>query len=116
MLLKDAGLRAALAALSETRRLTLEEAADERYPDVIESTIYLLLAHLSDAGPTRLRIMREPFQLTVEVTVDGQPHPASNLDDRIRTLGGRLDLVTSGANTRATLVLPLDGRGGRPTV
>ena len=110
VLLKDAGLQAAVNGLAETRHLTLDEGTDERYPDVVELTVYLLVTNLSNAGPTSLRIIGEPRQLKVEATVEGEPRPALDLNDRIRTLGGCLHLVTSGANTRVTLVLPLDGR------
>lgn len=60
-----------------------------------------------------VRIQRELSQLVIEVSVAGRPDPVVDLEDRIRTLNGQLDLVVGDAATRARLALPIDQRFGR---
>ena len=107
VLLKDAGLRTALESLAETRQLTIESDRDERYPDVVESTVYLLVARLSAAGPTTVSISHDDSQLIVQLSVGGQSHLTVELHDRVRTLGGNLDATVSGTTTKANLQLPI---------
>ena len=108
VLLKDAGLRAALDGLAESRRLVVEVDADERYPDVVETTVYLLIARLSDAGPTSARIGRDDSMLLLEASLAGRPEALGEPADRIRTLGGHLDLTMNEEVTRMTLALPIE--------
>ena len=106
VLLKDAGLHAALDALGEARTVTVNRPVEHRYPDAIESSVYLVVARMSDAGPTSVEVVDEPSRLVARVTVDGQPGNLLELVDRMHTLGGALSLTNTDAGVRATLVLP----------
>lgn len=109
VLLKDAGLGAALGALAETRQLVVENGSTGRYPDVIESTVYLLVAQLSEAGRTVVRIGQDGSDhrvLMVEVSVTGSLRLDAELVDRVRTLGGNLDLLVGERSTQVRLLLP----------
>ncbi|WP_041789552.1 histidine kinase [Microlunatus phosphovorus] len=115
VLLKDAGLSAALGALAETRPLVVADASIERYSDVVESTVYLLVARLSDADRTVVRISQNHSGragLLVEVSVDGEAQPEVELVDRVRTLGGELDVSLSEGRTEVRLLLPIEQATG----
>ena len=111
VLLKDAGLRAALDALTESRRLKIEGETDQRYGELIESTVYLLISRLSTAGPTSVRISRDETHLIVEAFVAAPCTAETDLRDRIETLDGRLDLATDHMATTAKLTLPVERLG-----
>lgn len=115
VLLKDAGLGAALGALTETRRLVVEDVPTERYPDVIESTAYLLVAQLSEAGRTVVRIGPDHLDhkgLVVEMSVMSPVELGEELEDRVRTLGGQLDVSADGTGTHIQVLLPSEETAG----
>jgi hypothetical protein len=55
VLLKEAGLLQALQALSEERSVTVQAAPECRYPGPIESSVYLLVARMSEGGQHQWR-------------------------------------------------------------
>jgi signal transduction histidine kinase len=111
VLLKEAGLRPALDALGEERPVIVQAAPGRRYPDAIESSVYLVVARLSAAGPTSVVINDNGSYLTTRVTVNGHPSDLLDLTDRAKTLGGDIEITDAGDEVVATLTLP---SGNRP--
>ena len=110
VLLKEAGLRPALNALGEERPVTVQAGPGRRYPDAIESTVYLVVARMSAAGPTSVAIKDDGSHLTTRVTVKGHPGDLLDLTDRAKTLGGDIDITDTGNEVVATLALPSDNQ------
>ena len=106
VLLKEAGLRPALDELGEEYPVTVQAAPGRRYPDAIESSVYLLVARMSAAGPTSAVIVDDGTQLTTRVTVEGRPRDLLDLADRAKTLGGAMNITDTGNEVVATLTLP----------
>ena len=71
MLLNEAGLGPALNALGEERPVTVQAGPGRRYSDATESSVYLVVARMSAAGPTSVVINDDGSRLTTRVTVDG---------------------------------------------
>ncbi|MFF4353050.1 histidine kinase [Streptomyces sp. NPDC001530] len=111
VLLKEAGLAVALEALGQTRDLRIEDVPRVRYPDVLESTVYLVVARLSENRPTRVSVDRCHGQLITYVAVTGEMPDLADLADRITTLEGALTSRTEQGETRVTVQLPLRGTG-----
>jgi signal transduction histidine kinase len=110
VLLKEAGLRPALDALGEERPITVQAAPARRYPDAIESSVYLVVARMSAAGPTSVMIDDDGSQLTTRVTVHGHPSDLLDLTDRAKTLGGDIEITDAEDEVIATLTLPCSNR------
>jgi signal transduction histidine kinase len=106
VLLKEAGLLPALHALGEERPVTVQAAPERRYPDAIESSVYLVVARMSAAGPTSVAINDDGSYLTTRVTVNGNPRDLLDLTDRAKTLGGDIEITDTGNEVVATLTLP----------
>jgi signal transduction histidine kinase len=106
VLLKEAGLRPALDALGEERPITVQAAPGRRYPDAIESSVYLVVARMSAAGATSVVINDDGSHLTTRVTVNGHPSDLLDLTDRAKTLGGDIEITDTGDEVVATLTLP----------
>jgi signal transduction histidine kinase len=107
VLLKEAGLAVALQALGQTRNLHIEHVPQTRFPDVLESTVYLTVDRISDNHTTRVSIHGYNGQLTASIAVKGQISDLTDLTDRITTLEGKLTTHTEGDTTQITLKLPL---------
>ncbi|MCF3135072.1 sensor histidine kinase [Streptomyces olivochromogenes] len=111
VLLKEAGLAVALEALGQTRDLHVEVVPRVRYSDVLESTVYLLVARMSKNRSTRVSVDSREGQLIAHVTVTGDMPDLADLADRITTLEGVLVSRTEHGETRVTAQLPLRGTG-----
>ncbi|MER5472958.1 histidine kinase [Streptomyces sp. NPDC002685] len=107
VLLKEAGLAVALEALGETRDLRIDDVPRVRYSDVLESTVYLLVARMSKNRSTRVSVDSRDGQLIACVTVTGGMPDLADLADRITTLEGVLVSRTEHGDTRVTARLPL---------
>lgn len=107
VVLRDAGLTAALRALAESRRLRIVEAPADRYPDVLESTAYMFVARVSDAGPVTVAIRGGGSALVVDVGLDGEPVPLGEIADRVTTLEGSLTCSLENGRTTMSMMLPL---------
>ena len=114
VLLKETGLRPALNALGEERAVIVQAAPGRRYPDATESSVYLLVARMSAAGPTSVVINDDGSHLTTRVTVNGRPSDLLDLTDRATTLGGDIDITDTGSEVVATLTLPSNNQPTRP--
>jgi signal transduction histidine kinase len=113
VLLTEAGLLPALHALGEERPVTVQGAPRRRYPDAIESSVYLVVARMSAAGPTSVATNDDGSHLTTLVTVHGHPRDLLDLTDRAKTLGGDIEITNTGNEVVATLTLPY---GNRPDI
>ncbi|RPF39174.1 histidine kinase [Streptomyces sp. TLI_185] len=107
VLLKEAGLAVALEALAHTRDLRIQDVPRARYPDVLESTVYLMVARMSENRTTTVGIDECSRQLITSVTVTGEMPDLADLTDRITTLEGALTSHTEHGSTQAILQLPL---------
>jgi hypothetical protein len=106
VLLKEAGLGAALNALGEDRPVSVQLASVRRYPDVIESSVYLLVARMSESGPTTVAISDDGHHLNSLVHTNGRPGDLLDIADRVKTLDGDLNITVTGNEVVANLVLP----------
>ncbi|WP_330302834.1 MULTISPECIES: hypothetical protein [unclassified Streptomyces] len=111
VLLKEAGLAVALEALGQTRDLRIDDVPRVRYSDVLESTVYLVVARMSESRSTRGSVDSRDGQLTACVTVKGRLPDLTDLADRITTLEGELIHHTEQDETRVTARLPLRSTG-----
>jgi glucose-6-phosphate-specific signal transduction histidine kinase len=84
----------------------VQAAPGRRYPDATESSVYLLVARMSAAGPTSVVINDDGSHLMTRVTVNGHPRDLLDLTDRAKTLGGDIDITDTGNQVVATLTLP----------
>ncbi|MFF4274429.1 sensor histidine kinase [Streptomyces sp. NPDC001536] len=107
VLLKEAGLAVALEALGQTRDLRIDDVPRVRYSDVLESTVYLLVARLSENGPARVSVDCRDGKLIACVLVAGELPDLADVADRITTLEGVLTVSTECGATRVTADLPL---------
>jgi signal transduction histidine kinase len=101
-LLRAAGLAAALQGLAETRPVTCEELPAERLPDVVESTVYLVVERLSAAGWTTVAVRVDGDTVVVRAHVTGRLPRLDDLVARVATLNGT---VTTSADGEAAVVL-----------
>ncbi|WP_432173086.1 histidine kinase [Streptomyces sp. Tue6028] len=107
VLLKEAGLAVAVEALGQTRDLRVEAVPRVRFPDVLESTVYLMVARMSANRPTTVRISACDGQLITHLTVAGEMPDLADVADRVTTLEGLLTSRTEHGETRVTALLPL---------
>ena len=107
VVLRESGLPAALAALAERRLIRVREVPHARYPDVVESSAYLLVLRSSEHSAVSVSITNPDSNLVVLIDVDRGLPELGDVQDRVTTLDGDLEvrLVESGA--RVMLVLPL---------
>ena len=88
----------------------MQAAPGRRYPDATESSVYLVVARMSAAGPTSVVINDDGSHLTTRVTVNGHPSDLLDLTDRAKTLGGDIEITDTGNEVVATLTLPYGDR------
>ncbi len=79
---------------------------DTRYPAVVESTAYRLLALASERSPSTVSIDDHGETITIRVDVDGDLPDLTEVRDRATTLSGQLTVSVRSTSSRATLVLP----------
>jgi signal transduction histidine kinase len=106
VLLKEVGLGAALDALGEERSVSVQLAPVRRYPDVVESSVYLLVARMSESGPTTVAISDDGRRLNSLVHTNGRPGDLLDIADRVKTLDGDLNVTVTTNEVVANLVLP----------
>ena len=111
VVLKDRGLANAWKALAETRQLKLGRMPTGRFPDVVESTAYLLVARTTASGPANVSAATEAGALVVTVSTGAGLPDLGDVEDRVRTLDGALDMhQTDHQGTLITLRLPASVR------
>lgn len=114
LLLDRAGLALALAALGETRPLSLENAPEQRFEPVVESTVYRLVERCCARAPATVSISTQGANLLVNVHVRGKPADLSAEIDRVATLDGEC-VVVPGPLVRVTATIPSDSLDGIPS-
>ena len=88
--LTDEGLAAALEALAEEADVRLAALPHERFPAVVETAAYILVAEAAKRGAASASVERRDGVLVVEVETDAEPETFVELQDRIGALDGRL--------------------------
>jgi signal transduction histidine kinase len=101
-ILVEAGLAPALASLADAAPLPVEihDAAERRYPAVVETCAYLLVVEALDdaagrgASHAAVSVVQDGGRLVVTVEDDGTDRTAAmvQLADRVGALDGRLDI------------------------
>ena len=95
--LTEAGIGPALWTLADSAPVPVElggELPDDRFPEAVERTVYVVASEAIDAasrlGSThmRVRVVRNNDRLVLEVEGAG-PDPFVHLADRVGALGGR---------------------------
>ncbi len=107
VVLRESGPAAALAALAERRLLRIGDVPTARYPAVVESTVYRLVALASEGSPTTVSIDQHDATVTVHVDVEAELPDISGVCDRATTLNGQLSVSDEEASPRMTVVLPI---------
>ncbi len=135
--LEEGDVRSALGALAdEFRRTTLatvvlEVEGDVDLPPAVAISVLQLarealsnVARHSGASTVTIRLEVQPAELRLAVTdngrgfdtdraVDAGHHGLSNMLDRARSSGGKLEVTSGSTGTNVQLVIPLGGGGGR---
>lgn len=107
VLLADAGLAAALNALSETHALTVDGIVSGRWPDVIEATVYEFVATAVTTGAARVRVDSGDGVLIVQMTWEGHATDLNAVQQRVSALSGALTLDRDGTTAVARMILPV---------
>jgi len=107
VVLRDSGLAAAFAALAEHRLLRIGDVPETRYPTVVESTAYRLVALASEGSPSTVSIDDQSATITVHLHVEGELPDLTEVRDRATTIGGQLTVSGESARSRIALVLPV---------
>lgn len=108
-LLASDGLAIALAALAESRDLTVVEVPSTRLPELLESTIYELVEGIGPRNHSEVNIRCTAQSVAIDLETDEDPGDLSSIADRVAALGGRLRRRIENGTTRISTVLPLDG-------
>ncbi|WP_185748930.1 histidine kinase [Humibacillus xanthopallidus] len=101
------GFAGACAALSESMDVRVVDAPNRRFPAVVETTAYLLVAMAAAAGPTTVYAACEGDALRVRADVAHARVVLAGLQDRATALGGHLEVLPVDDGCRIELELPL---------
>jgi signal transduction histidine kinase len=107
VVLRESGLSAALAALAEHRLLRIGDVPETRYPTVVESTAYRLVALATECSPSTVSIEDQGATITVRVDVEAELPDLTEIRDRATTINGQLTVSGGTASSRIALVLPV---------
>jgi signal transduction histidine kinase len=107
VVLRESGLAAALAALAERRLLRIGDVPETRYPTVVESTAYRLVALATECSPSTVSINDQGEAITVRVDVEAELPDLTEVRDRATTINGQLTVSGGTAGSRIALVLPV---------
>jgi signal transduction histidine kinase len=107
LVLTDAGLAAAVRSLGESRELRLVEAPSERFPSLVESTVYLAVDRATSGSAAMVAIRHEDGLLRMSVSVRGPVPDLRDLVDRVTTLGGEVRVESVAGGCEMSLALPV---------
>jgi hypothetical protein len=110
VVLRDAGLAAALRALAESRPLRITAVPPGRFPDLIESTVYVFVDRICADGATTVAVTVERDRLLVDTTTGDRAPRLTGIADRVATLEGSITSRVDHGRYATTLTLPLLGR------
>jgi signal transduction histidine kinase len=109
LLLERAGLATALAALCETRPLSLVSVPEHRFEPVVEATVYRLVERCCVRAPATVSVSvsatTQGPALKVDISVHGEPVDLAAEFDRVATLDGEC-VVAPGPPVRVTATIP----------
>ncbi|HET6712748.1 MAG TPA: histidine kinase [Actinomycetota bacterium] len=111
VVLSDEGLAAAVEALAEATPAPLRIGAlpQERFPAVVETAAYLVVAEATKAGAARVSAIRRDGALLVEVETGAEPQGLVDLEDRVGALDGRVAVErASGGGVRIRAEIPCE--------
>ena len=109
--LTDEGLAAAVEALAERASEPVRIAAvpQERFSPAVETAAYLVVAEAAKAGSVHVGARRQGGSLRVDVEAEREPETLIDLEDRVRALGGSLDVVQApGGEVRIRVEIPCE--------
>lgn len=98
VLLDSAGLTAALAALAETRPLTVTAVPSQRLPPILEATVYLLAERASRCGPSEVAVTATSTRVMATLRVEGDVE-LGEVADRVTALDGQAVRLRDGGAT-----------------
>lgn len=107
VVLRDAGLAAALRALAESRPLRIAAVPAGRFPDVIETTAYAFVDRICVGGATTVTVTAERGRLLVDTTTGHREPQLTGINDRVATLEGSIASSVDAGRCLTTLTLPL---------
>jgi signal transduction histidine kinase len=103
------GLAAAWHALSETSVLRVAEAPVGRFPTVVETTAYLVIATAAAHGQTTVWAAYAGGLLRVRADVASSQVKLKGLQDRVAALDGHIHVTRNNRTSRVDLELPVVG-------
>lgn len=105
--LSDEGLAAAVDALAEggTTSAHIGSLPEGRFPRLVETAAYLVIAEATKNGPCNVSAARQGRTLLVDIETASPPERLIELKDRVGALGGELhsDRVGDGIKIRAEI-------------
>ena len=106
--LADAGLKAALKSLSETRDLRLSADHLRRIDPTTEATAYQLVEAATRDARSRVHLATRGGALRIAATVTGEVGELATAADRVTALGGHVAIRHEDDATHVEVQLPLD--------
>jgi signal transduction histidine kinase len=107
--LSDDGLGVALDSLAErtSTRLFIMGVPQRRFPSVIETAAYRIVAEAARTGPTEVRAAYRDTSLVLDVMTQVEPETAQDLQDRVGAVDGVLEIEPlPGGRVRLHAVFP----------
>ena len=105
--LREDGLAAALTGLAESAPLRIVELPEGRFPPVIETTAYLLVARAAALGECTARVSAQGEALVVVIDSASGLEGIDDVVERVSTLDGDIEFARREGGTRVTIRIPL---------
>ncbi len=105
--LKEDGLAAALTGLAESAPLRIVELPPGRFPPVIETTAYLLVATAAAAGECTARVSTRNDAMIVEIDSPSGLERIDGVIERVSTLDGHTEIARRNGGTTVIIRMPL---------
>ena len=105
--LREDGLAAALTGLAESAPLRIVGLPEGRFPPVIETTAYLLVARAAALGECTARVSAQGEAMVVEIDSASGLEGIEDVAERVSTLDGDIKFARRDGGTRVTIRIPL---------
>ena len=105
--LREDGLADALTGLAESAPLRIVELPQGRFPPVIETTAYLLVARAAALGECTARVSAQGEAMVVEIDSASGLDGIEDVVERVSTLDGDIKFARRDGGTRVTIRIPL---------
>ena len=108
--LSDDGLAAALDSLAERTptRLRVTGIPQGRFPTMVETAAYRIVAEAATTGPTEVRIEFRNESLVLDVVTENEPDALQDLQDRVGAVNGLLQIEPHNSGVKLHAVLPCE--------